>query len=258
MRFHIIGPLVEAGAVPREERLHHVAVADHETRCQHDLGHVVDVLHGDEVFEAGRRRESESRASTPSRSPSRWRRRRSKAGDRRVPARQHRNREVEGDDGVHRKNQRRRETRENQGGALVAVPVARRAAPAEREDAEDPDLLPLDTSAIAEGGEVGDEADVPEQDRGGGVGRDREHVPDERAAELRPQAHVVRIREQPAGGEPRAAGVEASGRRGAHDGEDRHRFGKAVDRDAPVLLEEHRSPRSACRRDRYRSTRRSS
>ena len=162
--------------------------------------------------------------------------------DRRVPARHHRHREVEADDGVHREHQRRREAGENQRGHFVAMPVARRAAPAERQRAED-DLLHLRHRAIPHRRQVGDEADVPEHDRDGGVGRDREHVPDERAAELRPQAHGVGIGEQPVGGDPGAAGVEDREDRRAQDREDRHRFGEAADRHAPLLLEEQQNRR---------------
>ena len=45
--------------------------------------------------------------------------------------------------------------------------------------------------------EIGNQADVPEHQRNGAVCRDREHVPLERTARLRPKPHRIRIREQP-------------------------------------------------------------
>ena len=76
-----------------------------------------------------------------------------------------------------------------------------------------------------------------------GVGADREHVPDQRAAELRPDAHRVRIRQQPVGRQPRPAGVDQREHQRAGDREERHRFGEAVDRRPPVLLEQQQDRR---------------
>ena len=106
-------------------------------------------------------------------------------------------------------------------------------------------MRPLDLRrrAIAHRRQVGNQADVPEHDRHRRVGRDREHVPDERALELRPQAHRVRIREQPVGRQPRTAGVEHREDRRAGHREDRHRFGEAADRHAPLLLEQQQDRR---------------
>ena len=49
---------------------------------------------------------------------------------------------------------------------------------------------------------------------------------------------VFGIREQPVGRQPRTAGVDQREHRRAGDREQRHRFGEAVDRRAPVLLEQ--------------------
>ncbi len=73
-------PLVRVGAVPGEERLVGVAVGHDHPGDQHDLRHVVDVPHGDEVFQAVELAQRNRPASSPSRSRSRWRRRRSRAG----------------------------------------------------------------------------------------------------------------------------------------------------------------------------------
>src|SRR5207342_1626548 len=53
-----------------------------------------------------------------------------------------------------------------------------------------------------------------------------------------PDRHAVRIGEQPVGREPRTAGVNQREQARAHDGEDRHAFGEAVDGGAPALLQE--------------------
>ena len=103
----------------------------------------------------------------------------------------------------------------------------------------EPDVL----GAVAQRRQVGDQADEPEEQRDGAVGGDREHVPDQRAAELRPDPHGVGIRQQPVGGQPRAAGVHQREQQRAGDREQRHRFREAVDRSAPVLLEQQQDRR---------------
>ena len=112
----------------------------------------------------------------------------------------------------------------------------------EREDPVDalhPDVL----RPIAHRRQVGNQADVPEQHRDGRVGRHREHVPDERALEVGPQVHRVRVREQPVRRQPRPAGVEDREDRRAHHREDRHRLGEAADRHAPLLPEQQQDRR---------------
>ena len=103
--------------------------------------------------------------------------------------------------------------------------------------------LHLRRGAVAHRGQVGDEADDPEHDRHGGVGRHGEHVPDERAAELGPQPHRVRVGEQPVGRQPGTPRVEQREERRAGHGEDRHGFGEPADRHAPLLLEEQQNRR---------------
>ena len=91
---------------------------------------------------------------------------------------------------------------------------------------------------VAQRRQVGDQPQEPEQQRDGEVGGDREHVPHQRALELRPDALDAGIRQQPVGGEPGPAGVEEREQQGAHDREQGHRLGEAVDRRAPLLLEQ--------------------
>ena len=181
-------------AVEGHEKFEEVAVGDDQAGGEHDLGHVLQVAHGDEVFEvvgfAQRNGEGQHHGKAGV----------DRAGDeigredRGVPAGNDGDGEVEAHDGVHGEHQRRRQAREKQIRRLVAMPVPRRAAPAHRQHAVN-DLLGLVDGAIAKRGQVRNQADEPEQQRNRAVRGDRENVPDERAAELRPEAHRARIRE---------------------------------------------------------------
>ena len=123
------------------------------------------------------------------------------------------------------------------------MPVARGTAPAERQGAVD-GRLDLRHRTIAQRRHVGNHADIPEHDRDRGVGRHCEHVPDQRALELRPQPHRIGIGKQPVGSQPRTAGVEHGKDGRAGHGEDRHRFSEAADRHAPLLLEQQQNRRN--------------
>ena len=163
--------------------------------------------------------------------------------DRRVPAGQHRHREVEAHDRVDREHERRRDAGEQQVRRLVALPVLAPSRASRARASRRSRCAIARLRAVAQRGHVGHEAREPEQRRHRAVGRDREHVPDQRAAELRPQPHRVRIREQPIGRQPRPAGVEQREHRRARHREERHRLGEAVDRRAPLLAEEQQDRR---------------
>ena len=108
-----------------------------------------------------------------------------------------------------------------------------RAAPAQREGAIQ-QLSRARPRAVAHGGEIGNQADVPEQDREQQIADDRPEIPDQRAAPLRPERHRVGI-----GGEPigidRPAQMDDRHDAGDRDREQRHRFRETVDRAAPLL-----------------------
>ncbi len=116
------------------------------------------------------------------------------------------------------------------------------AAPAKRDDAED-DALDLGHRAISHRRQIRNEADIPKEQRDGEIGGHREHVPDQRASELRPDVHRVRIRKQPVRREPWAARMNDRIDCGAHDGEDCHCLRAAADGHAPLLLEEKQNRR---------------
>jgi hypothetical protein len=146
-----------------------------------------------------------------------------------------------GHDAVHREHQRRRDRGQDHVRALVVLPVAVRAAPAEGERAVDA-LAPLAGRAITQGREVGDETDEPEEERHREVGADREHVPEKRGLEVRPDAHLVGDGEH-VEEEPWPSHVDAGEDERADDREDRHRLGEAVDRGPPLLAEEEEDGR---------------
>ena len=228
--------LEDVAGVEAVEPLHRVCVRDDQSRREHHLAHVLEVLGGDEVFEleklsrGDRQREHHRESGEDG------------AGDevgrekRRVPSGQLRDREVERHDRVHGKNERRRKAGQQEVRVLVAIPVLRGAAPSEGERAVDA-LHPQLRRAIAQRREIGNQSDIPEQRGDRRVGRDREHVPHQRAAELRPQAHRVRVREHPPV-VPGTSGVQRGIQARRRDREQRHRFRESIDRRAPLLTQE--------------------
>ena len=232
--------LVGAAREPGDEELQGVGVTHHRAGEQHDLGHVVQVLHGDDLLEAEglahdhhqRHHHGEAREDGPGDEVGRE--------DRGVPAGELGGREVHRHDRVDGQHQRRREARQDQVRRLVVLPMAHRAAPAESEHPEG--LLPQAGRAVAHGGHVRDQADVPEEQGDGAVDRDREDVPHQGAAELRPHPHLVRDREHPVR-HPGAADVDAGEDQRARHREEGHRLRRAVDRGAPLLAEEEEDRR---------------
>ena len=157
--------------------------------------------------------------------------------DRGVPAGELRGREVERHDRVHGEHQRRREAGEDQVRLLVVLPVARRAAPAQREHAVDQ----LARRARSRGRAGW---------RGRGSGR-RTRRAARRCSRSRPRRRPTSAGSGssatcPSGSGSGTASTRSHGRPmwmpgkiSAHDdGEDRHRLGGAVDRRAPLLAEE--------------------
>ncbi len=135
--------------------------------------------------------------------------------------------EIEADYRVHRQHERRRESGQKQVRRFIARPVASGTAPSHGKQSVD-HLRIFVFSAVTQGRQVGNESDEPEQERDCEIGRDREHIPDERAAELWPVVHGVRIREHPIS-KPRPSGVGEREDTSASHREQRHRLRKAVD-----------------------------
>src|SRR5262249_37656871 len=96
---------------------------------------------------------------------------------------------------------------------------------------------------IAQGSEIGDQPDAPEQERNREVCGNRENVPDQRAAKLRPYPHTVGIGEEPVDRQPGTSGVDQGEQAGLHHREDGHGFGEAFDGRTPTLLEEKQDGR---------------
>ena len=153
-----------------------------------------------------------------------------------MPAGQDADGEVQSHHAVHRDDQRRGQAREQQVGRLVAVPVARGPPPAQRQDA----IGPLDErvrGAVAQGGEVGDEPHVPEEQRHREIRGDGEDVLHQRAPELGLEAHGAGVREEPVE-KPGAPQVYEREEARARDGEQGHGLGEAVAGGAPLLVQE--------------------
>ena len=153
-----------------------------------------------------------------------------------MPARHERHGEVERHDAVHREHERRGERGEEEIGAREVAPLVIRVSPAERERGEDA-LANRVRFLIAQHGDVRNEPDVEEGRRDREVRQNREDVPHERALRIRPDEPPVRIRNQPEE-LPRPPEMENREEAGRHDGEHRHRFGRAIDRRAEAGAEE--------------------
>ncbi len=147
--------------------------------------------------------------------------------DRGVPAGQLADRVEHGDAAVDRDDERHAEDADEPVDLPPARPVYGGATPAEREHAIE-HAAQAGGRAIAHAGKVGDQAEVPEQHRDEQIDGDGEDVPLQRAAELRPHAQHVRIREQPQE-EERPAEVDDRKQAGADHRKYRHRLGEAVE-----------------------------
>src|SRR5690348_17144783 len=138
-------------AVNGHEKLKEVAIGNDESRRKHDLGHVFEVAHGDEVLEAvgfakgngdgddhGKTRVDGTGDEV----------RRENCG---VPARDDSNREVETHDSMNGEHKRRSKPGKQQVGRLIAMPVASGTTPAHCEHAVN-DLLGLALGTVAKSG----------------------------------------------------------------------------------------------------------
>ena len=148
-----------------------------------------------------------------------------------------RRREVERDDAVHREHERRRERGEDQVRALVVLPVAVRAAPAEGEERR---RCAGATWSSTRSRSVARSGMRPMYQKSSDTVK---YVLTAKTSQMSgllkfgQMRHLVREREHVVR-EPSAADVDAREDERADDGEDRHRLGEAVDRRAPLLAEE--------------------
>src|SRR6267378_2303164 len=118
----------------------------------------------------------------------------------------------------------------------IAKPVPRRSAPTHRKHAVN-NFHGLLDGAIAQSCQIRDQTDEPEHQRNRAVGRNRKHVPDQWAAELRPNSHGAGVRHH-VKRHPRSAGVNEREHTRASHGEKRHGFRKTVDGGAPLLIQQ--------------------
>ena len=234
-------PLEDVAAVILEEGLHQIAVADDRAGHQHHLGRVAQVPQRDQLLQAvqiaqrngQRQHHGKARENRPGHEVGRK--------NRAVPAGNDRHGKIQTDDRVDRQHQRRAQAGQQQIGRLVVLPVPGRTAPAQRQHAKK-QPGPMVLGLVAQRRHVGNQAGIPEQERDRGIGRDREHVPQQRTAELRPEGHRVGIGEQPIK-QPRPAQMQQRKQAGAGHREQRHRLGKAVDARPPLLPEQQQEGR---------------
>ena len=133
MRFKIMKRSYWIAAVEGGKSLHHVAVADDQPGREQHLAHIVEVAHGDEIFQAkefpygDRKRKHHGK--------SRVNRARDEVGRKngRVPSGNDGEGKVKTHDRVHGQDQGRREAGQQQRGRFVPLPMNRRAAPSHRE-----------------------------------------------------------------------------------------------------------------------------
>ncbi len=145
---------------------------------------------------------------------------------------------------VHGNHQRRCQAGQQDGRSLVTRPMHGGTAPAHRQHPVN-NFRGAVSSAIAQRGQVRNQSYEPEEQRYGGVCGDREHVPDQRAAKLRPQPHRVGVRREPVK-KPRAAHVQQREHSGAGHRKERHGFGETVDRSAPLLSQQQQNRGNQC------------
>ena len=227
--------LIRIAAIPGNEELHGVGVAHNRAGGQGHLAHQLDVPHGDDVFELEqppqrhqqRQDHAKARIDRPGDEIGRE--------DGGMPAGELRDGKVQGDDGMHREHQGRGKAGQDQIGLLVIAPVPVGAGPAERKKAvtEFPDLR---FGAVPHHGQIGNQAHVPKQHRHCKISRNGEHVPHEGRPELRPDAVGIGDGKEPPT-VPDAPDVNERENACAHDGEDGHGFGGAIDRGTPALAE---------------------
>src|SRR5581483_11378702 len=99
------------------------------------------------------------------------------------------------------------------------------------------DAFPMALGLVANRGQIGDDAHIPEQQRDSEVGADGKDVPDQGTAELRPERHRIRIRQEEIKN-PWPAQMEQRKKTGAHYREESHGFGEPVNGRAPFLEQE--------------------
>src|SRR5882757_8616669 len=119
------------------------------------------------------------------------------------------------------------------------MPMTPRSAPAHGEKSVN-DLDWPTRCAITQRSQVRQQTNKPEKCGNRSVSGDCKNVPNERAAELRPDAHRAGIWEH-VKRHPRTAGMDERENTGASNGKQRHRFRKTVDGGAPLLVQQEQN-----------------
>src|SRR5262249_59280859 len=157
-------PLIWISAVERDERFIDIAVSDDDPRSEHELRHVLQMPHRNELLEpvdfAQRDRERQyHRKSGINCARDKIRRK-----DGRMPAWDYRDSEIETDDGVNRDNKWSCQPRQQQISLFIPLPVIGGAAPAHRHHSIDNLCEPV-FGSVAKRSKIRNQTDVPEHQR---------------------------------------------------------------------------------------------
>ena len=219
--------------VPGDEELHQVDVINDQAADQGQLGDLVDVAQGDDLFQTAPFAERNQKHQHHAKAAEHGSDHEIQRENRGMPAGNLRRTEVQTDDGTHRKDQQRTQTAEHEVGLFIMMPLAGRTGPTHRQEGEDT-LADAGGRTIAQHGKIRNHAHEKEQGRNRQVGVHGEHVPHERRTELRPEAVGIRHGEhEPV--EPGAADMNGRIQTRHHDGENGHRLSHAADGGAPML-----------------------
>ena len=159
----------------------------------------------------------------------------------RMPHRDGRHREVERHNRVHRHRDRHNRDRHDLHRRFQPMPLLRGSLPAERKHPVDP--LPQAGRAIAHEREVRDHREKQEQGAARQVRRDREEVPHQWRAEVRPYSPLAGIRHE-VEGKPRPAEVNDGEQCADHQREDRDDLGASRHRPAPGCIHKSQDRRN--------------
>src|SRR5262249_9904736 len=124
------------------------------------------------------------------------------------------------------------------------MPVSRRPSPAHGQHSVNNSRKTLPRS-IAQGRQIWDQSDKPEEQRDRGIGRNGKHAQDEGTPKLRQGPHCVGVREEPIG-QPRPAYMKRGIDGRASHSEQSHGLGETVYGSSPLLSQEEQDRRNEC------------
>src|SRR5699024_5468202 len=159
-----------------------------------------------------------------------------------VPARDDRNGKVKGYNSVNRKYKRGGKSGQDHISLLVIPPVAEAASPSQSGNAVR-DFSHSALGFVAQRSKIGDQSHVPEKKRNRKISTHGKYVPQKRAAEIRPDSHLVGDRKHPVD-HPNTSYVDGRENTGTHHGKDGHSLGKTINGRSPALAKKKKNCRN--------------